>query len=261
MKYVLTNGCTPVAGAAHIILKVDDKQEDMVEDVATLELSGLVKAREQAKKGVPRVEISGKHYEIPLGLSLIISQSGQGKSTTIRKWATQIDESLIGESDHYDSLLLQMSEPDSFTPWDVATFYAALVAVELDEVLLIDSIMGVWTDSSILQGSAYGKSGASLAVPQFLSVVQRYLLTHGKRAVAVINPQLTDIGTISSALVGATSMFVNLSPPASVIYRQIKWDAPEEEWMCGVPTKREGGAVNNLSSSPKGLMSFIDEGL
>jgi len=155
------------------------------------------------------------YFDLPLGVSILLGSSGKGKTKTFNSIMKG-----LSVRDDVDAYSLEIGEAYNSTPFSLSALMACcryVAAKAADNfaggkltVLLVDSLMGLWTDDLVTSGRAIGASGASLGVPKAILAMQYFLESHAVISLMTLNPQLTNPLMIMGALSGSVAGFINL---------------------------------------------------
>jgi len=167
------------------------------------------------------------------GLNLILGRSGGGKSTFIRGLIKE-----IGESEQSgDVFLLNMGEPLINIPFSTNAFEAACLIAHEEAMssgkwkyLLIDSLIGIWSDAELNKSSPLGRGGISYGVTQYLANQQNRYQQAGLVIISVINPELAEIDSLLSGLTGVSSSLINLDSNVIITRKVTDFDPISENF-------------------------------
>jgi len=190
---------------------------------------------------------------LPIGLSVMIAESGVGKSRAINQLASEIALQKKGKTH-----LWNFGEPLSLSPYsldDLAKVIGRFVLTSRSDlthnapernVLFIDSLMGLWSDPFVNKGFGFGARGASWGVPVLLSNIQSACEKNGASIVVTLNPSLATLSDVSNSLAGSVAGFYDLSSKTGIVRTTITPLPTNWASRGGLPYRRDVVDLLNL---------------
>jgi len=152
---------------------------------------------------------------LPLGVCVVLAPSGCGKTKVFQEECV----SLVQQGAQV--VVTTMGEPLSFVEYSLSTLLGLLELTSLQKsgprVLMVDSLMRMWSDPIVNEGRGYGARGASWGVPIALGNLQLMCERAGVTLVCTLNPSLASVEDVSNSLSGMVAGFYSLSEGTGIV--------------------------------------------
>jgi len=163
-------------------------------------------------------------YGVPLfpGLTVVLATAGLGKTRLVSDFA-ESEPTL----DDAHLMWLSYGEPYSTVQHDFKKLLG-LIKKAADSsladlqngagstVLVIDSLMALWSEQWVVEGRAFASKGVPWGVPVFLGAIQAFAESHGLVIIATLNPSLANVSDVENAISGQVGTFFALNTCTAV---------------------------------------------